>query len=66
MWVCPDQMDQDFMQHPSQGAHIRIEVGQLLPTADSKDTKNYRPISLLPYPAKVIEKAINAQLAEYI
>ncbi|KAJ1108656.1 hypothetical protein NDU88_006032 [Pleurodeles waltl] len=34
--------------------------------ADPTDLINFKPISLLPFPVKVIEKAINRQLATFI
>ncbi|KAJ1110543.1 hypothetical protein NDU88_007894 [Pleurodeles waltl] len=44
------------------------EVNALLkkPTADPSDLKNIRPISLLPFPAKVIEKTVNKQLTTFL
>ncbi|KAJ1159610.1 hypothetical protein NDU88_000117 [Pleurodeles waltl] len=44
------------------------EVNALLkkPTADPSDLKNFRPISLLPFPAKVIEKTVNKQLTTFL
>ncbi|KAJ1184771.1 hypothetical protein NDU88_001574 [Pleurodeles waltl] len=44
------------------------EINALLkkPKADPKDLKNFRPISLLPFPAKVIEKIVNTQLTQYL
>ncbi|KAJ1211416.1 hypothetical protein NDU88_006776 [Pleurodeles waltl] len=34
--------------------------------ADPNDLKNFRPISLLPFPAKVIEKIVNKQLTAFL
>ncbi|KAJ1168675.1 hypothetical protein NDU88_000592 [Pleurodeles waltl] len=44
------------------------EVNALLKksTADPSDLKNFRPISLLPFPAKVIEKTVNKQLTTFL
>lgn len=46
----------------------QAEVNPLLkePSADLTDLKNYRPISLLPFAAKVSEKFINTQLTTFI
>ncbi|KAJ1083793.1 hypothetical protein NDU88_003948 [Pleurodeles waltl] len=35
------------------------------PSSDPSELKNFRPISLLPYPTTVLEKAINAQLRNF-
>ncbi|KAJ1184067.1 hypothetical protein NDU88_000877 [Pleurodeles waltl] len=44
------------------------EVNSLLkkPTADPFDPKNYRLISLLPFPAKLIKKIVNSQLSRFL
>ncbi|KAJ1213667.1 hypothetical protein NDU88_001299 [Pleurodeles waltl] len=44
------------------------EVNPLLkkPTADPSDLKNFRPISLLLFPAKVIKKTVNKQLTTFL
>ncbi|KAJ1209769.1 hypothetical protein NDU88_005142 [Pleurodeles waltl] len=36
------------------------------PEAEPDDPKNYLPISLLPFPAKVIEKIVNSQLSRFL
>ena len=36
------------------------------PNTDNKDPKNYRPISLLEVPGKILEKIINSRLREYL
>ena len=36
------------------------------PSADPGELKNFRPISLLPFPARVLEKAINMQLTKHL
>ncbi|KAJ1210158.1 hypothetical protein NDU88_005526 [Pleurodeles waltl] len=46
--------------------HAEISALLKKPTADPSDLKNYRPISLLPFPAKVIEKTVNRQLAAFL
>ncbi|KAJ1196503.1 hypothetical protein NDU88_000373 [Pleurodeles waltl] len=50
----------DFWKH--------AEVNALLkkPKADPEDLTKYRPISLLPFPAKVTEKIVNAQLSHFL
>ncbi|KAJ1099932.1 hypothetical protein NDU88_005025 [Pleurodeles waltl] len=47
---------------------MHAEINPLLkkPMADPRDLKNFRPISLLPFPAKVIEKIVNRQLTHYL
>ena len=44
------------------------EVNALLkkPTGDPNTLSRYRPISHLPFPAKVMEKVINTQLADHL
>ncbi|KAJ1091975.1 hypothetical protein NDU88_005089 [Pleurodeles waltl] len=36
------------------------------PKADPDDPKNYRPVSLLPFPVKVIKKIMNSQLSRFL
>ncbi|KAJ1088926.1 hypothetical protein NDU88_002080 [Pleurodeles waltl] len=51
---------------PDSCKHTEINALLKKPKADPKDLKNFRPISLLPFPAKVIEKIINTQLTRYL
>lgn len=46
--------------------HAQIKPLLKKPSADPTELKNFRPISLFSFPAKVIEKAIYAQLSEFI
>ncbi|KAJ1107367.1 hypothetical protein NDU88_004758 [Pleurodeles waltl] len=46
--------------------HADIQALLKKPKADLNDLKNFRPISLLPFPAKVIEKIVNTQLTHYL
>ncbi|KAJ1176438.1 hypothetical protein NDU88_001718 [Pleurodeles waltl] len=46
--------------------HTKINALLKKPKADPKDLKNIRSISLLPFPAKVIEKAVNRQLTHFL
>ena len=36
------------------------------PSAEPGELKNFRPISLLPFPDKVLQKAINIQLSKHL
>ncbi|KAJ1123466.1 hypothetical protein NDU88_001935 [Pleurodeles waltl] len=47
---------------PENWKHAELNALLKKPTADPTELKNFRPISLLPFPAKVIEKIVNAQL----
>ncbi|KAJ1116180.1 hypothetical protein NDU88_004398 [Pleurodeles waltl] len=47
---------------PESWKHAELNALLKKPTADPTELKNFRPISLLPFPAKVIEKIVNAQL----
>ncbi|KAJ1115161.1 hypothetical protein NDU88_003387 [Pleurodeles waltl] len=47
---------------PESWKHAEVNALLKKPKADPEDLKNYRPISLLPFPAKVIEKIVNGQL----
>ncbi|KAJ1112958.1 hypothetical protein NDU88_001218 [Pleurodeles waltl] len=47
---------------PESWKHTELNALLKKPTADPTELKNFRPISLLPFPAKVIEKIVNAQL----
>ncbi|KAJ1108454.1 hypothetical protein NDU88_005830 [Pleurodeles waltl] len=51
---------------PDSWKHAEIQPLLKKPKADPNDLKNFRPISLLPFPAKVIEKIVNAQLAHFL
>ncbi|KAJ1217491.1 hypothetical protein NDU88_005085 [Pleurodeles waltl] len=51
---------------PESWKHAEIHTLLKKPKADPKDLKNFRPISLLPFPAKVIEKIINTQLIRHL
>ncbi|XP_078537486.1 ras-related protein Rab-17 isoform X2 [Lissotriton helveticus] len=51
---------------PESWKHAEISALQKKPTADPSDLKNFRPISLLPFPAKVIDKTINKQLTAFL
>ncbi|KAJ1171165.1 hypothetical protein NDU88_003036 [Pleurodeles waltl] len=51
---------------PESWKHADINALLKKPKADPKDLKNFRPISLLPYPAKVAEKIVNLQLTRHI
>ncbi|KAJ1198999.1 hypothetical protein NDU88_002837 [Pleurodeles waltl] len=51
---------------PDSWKHAEINTLLKKPKADPKALKNFRPISLLPFPAKVIEKIINTQLTRYL
>ncbi|KAJ1199045.1 hypothetical protein NDU88_002883 [Pleurodeles waltl] len=50
---------------PKSWKHAEINALLKQPKADPKDLENFRPISLLPFPAKVIEKAVNRQLTRF-
>ncbi|KAJ1214661.1 hypothetical protein NDU88_002279 [Pleurodeles waltl] len=51
---------------PESWKHAEINALLKKPKADPKDLKNFRPISLLPFPAKVTEKIVNKQLTRYL
>ncbi|KAJ1218145.1 hypothetical protein NDU88_005728 [Pleurodeles waltl] len=51
---------------PDDWKHAEINPILKKPSADPTNLKNVRPISLLPFPAKVLEKAVNSQLATFI
>ncbi|KAJ1200292.1 hypothetical protein NDU88_004116 [Pleurodeles waltl] len=51
---------------PDSWKHADIQTLLKKPKADPNDLKNFRPISLLPFPAKVIEKIVNTQLTHYL
>ncbi|KAJ1196644.1 hypothetical protein NDU88_000510 [Pleurodeles waltl] len=46
--------------------HAEINTLLKKPKADPNDLKNFWPISLLSFPAKVIEKTINRQLTHFL
>ncbi|KAJ1091870.1 hypothetical protein NDU88_004984 [Pleurodeles waltl] len=52
--------------HPLRWKHAEVNALLKKPTADPSDLKNFRPISLLPFPAKVIEKTVNKQLTNFL
>ncbi|KAJ1085082.1 hypothetical protein NDU88_005215 [Pleurodeles waltl] len=51
---------------PESWKHAEVNALLKKPKADPRDLKNYRPISLLPFPAKVIEKIVNGQLTRFL
>ncbi|KAJ1166727.1 hypothetical protein NDU88_007124 [Pleurodeles waltl] len=51
---------------PDSWKHAEIQPLLKKPKADPNDLKNFRPISLLPFPAKVIEKIVNTQLTHFL
>ncbi|KAJ1170020.1 hypothetical protein NDU88_001901 [Pleurodeles waltl] len=51
---------------PESWKHAEINALLKKPTADPNDLKNFHPISLLPFPAKVIEKTVNKQLTAFL
>ncbi|KAJ1214690.1 hypothetical protein NDU88_002308 [Pleurodeles waltl] len=51
---------------PESWKHAEVNALQKKPTADPSDLKNFRPILLLPFPAKVIEKTVNKQLTNFL
>ncbi|KAJ1124555.1 hypothetical protein NDU88_003006 [Pleurodeles waltl] len=51
---------------PESWKHAEVNALLKKPTADPSDLKNFRPISLLPFPAKVIEKTVNKQLTNFL
>ncbi|KAJ1213224.1 hypothetical protein NDU88_000862 [Pleurodeles waltl] len=51
---------------PERWKHAEINALVKKPKVDPDDPKNYRPISLLPFPAKVIEKIVNSQLSRFL
>ncbi|KAJ1185435.1 hypothetical protein NDU88_002227 [Pleurodeles waltl] len=51
---------------PESWKHAEVNALLKKPTADPSDLKNIRPISLLPFPAKVIEKTVNKQLTNFL
>ncbi|KAJ1167687.1 hypothetical protein NDU88_008076 [Pleurodeles waltl] len=54
------------LSFPDSWKHAEIQPLLKKPKADLNDLKNFRPISLLPFPAKVIEKIVNAHLTHYL
>ncbi|KAJ1163585.1 hypothetical protein NDU88_004042 [Pleurodeles waltl] len=51
---------------PESWKHAEINALLKKPRVDPKDLKNFQPSSLLPLPAKVIEKAVNRQLSRFL
>lgn len=51
---------------PESWKHAEINALLKKPKADPKDLKNFRLISLLPFPVKVIEKIVNRQLTQFL
>ncbi|KAJ1122059.1 hypothetical protein NDU88_000564 [Pleurodeles waltl] len=51
---------------PERWKHAEINTLLKKPKADPDDPKNYRPISILPFPAKVIKKIVNNQLSRFL
>ncbi|XP_069059369.1 vomeronasal type-2 receptor 26-like [Pleurodeles waltl] len=51
---------------PESWKHAEINALPKEPKVDPKDLKNFRPISLLPFPAKVIKKIVNTQLNHHL
>ncbi|KAJ1098316.1 hypothetical protein NDU88_003431 [Pleurodeles waltl] len=51
---------------PERWKHAEINALLKKPKADPDEPKNYRPISLLPFPAKVIEKIVSSQLSRFL
>ncbi|KAJ1185113.1 hypothetical protein NDU88_001908 [Pleurodeles waltl] len=51
---------------PDTWKHAEVNAVLKKPKADPEDLTNYRPISLLPFPAKVIEKIVNIQLFRFL
>ncbi|KAJ1090711.1 hypothetical protein NDU88_003840 [Pleurodeles waltl] len=51
---------------PESWKHAEINAVLKKTKAEPKDLKNFRPISLLPFPAKVTEKIVNKQLTRYL
>ncbi|XP_069089270.1 cytochrome P450 2D14-like [Pleurodeles waltl] len=51
---------------PDAWKHAEINPLLKKPSADPTELKNYRAMSVLPFPAMVIKKAINAQLTDFI
>ncbi|KAJ1125907.1 hypothetical protein NDU88_004322 [Pleurodeles waltl] len=51
---------------PDSWKHAEVNALLKKRKADPEDLKNYRPISLLPFPAKVIEKIVNSQLSRFL
>ncbi|KAJ1084340.1 hypothetical protein NDU88_004491 [Pleurodeles waltl] len=56
----------DTATFPESWKHAELSALLKKPTADPTDLKNFRPVSLLPFPAKVIEKIGNRQLAAFL
>ncbi|XP_069069760.1 transcription termination factor 4, mitochondrial isoform X1 [Pleurodeles waltl] len=48
--------------YPESWKHAEIKPLLTKPMVDPRDLKNFRPVSLLPFPANVIEKIVNRQL----
>ncbi|KAJ1206659.1 hypothetical protein NDU88_002061 [Pleurodeles waltl] len=46
--------------------HAEINAPLKKSKTDRKDLKNFRPIALLPFPSKFIEKAVNRQLTRFL
>ncbi|KAJ1125462.1 hypothetical protein NDU88_003894 [Pleurodeles waltl] len=51
---------------PEDWKHAEVCPLLMKPWADPLELKKFQPISLLPYPAKVLEEAINTQLPNFI
>ncbi|KAJ1104746.1 hypothetical protein NDU88_002155 [Pleurodeles waltl] len=51
---------------PESWKHAEVNTLLKKTTADPNDLKNFRPISLLPFLAKVIEKTVNKQLTNFL
>ncbi|KAJ1115224.1 hypothetical protein NDU88_003450 [Pleurodeles waltl] len=51
---------------PESWKNAKISALFKKPLPDPKDLKNYRPISLLPVPAKILEKIVNRQLSHHL
>ncbi|KAJ1178195.1 hypothetical protein NDU88_003442 [Pleurodeles waltl] len=51
---------------PESWKHTEVNTLLKKPTADPSDLKNFCPISLLPFPTKVIEKTVNKQLTNFL
>ncbi|KAJ1184705.1 hypothetical protein NDU88_001508 [Pleurodeles waltl] len=56
----------EYATFPESWKHAEINALYKKNKADPKDLKNFQPISLLPFPAKVIEKAVNRQLTCFL
>ncbi|KAJ1149720.1 hypothetical protein NDU88_002525 [Pleurodeles waltl] len=51
---------------PESWKHAEINALLKKPKADPRDLRNYRLISMLPFPDKVIEKIVNSQLTRFL